>query len=225
MFTTPKFSAALLACIAGLAACHGRYGIENRIVPQPYLGMPQNADGAIPALLSQTGVLKDAPKLTPADGLLSYEIRVPFWSYGANKLRWVSVPAAKIGFAPTGEWTFPAGVVFVKTFELPVDDAPPTITGRIETRLLGRDATGGVYGVVYKWRADNSDADLLTSGVNEEIPIRTADGGTRSQTWYYPSREDCLKCHNSHAGGVLGRSAVFQRSPNLRGDLCWSGFA
>jgi mono/diheme cytochrome c family protein len=94
--------------------------------------------------------------------------------------------------------------VFVKTFTLPVDDANPGAQRRLETRLLVRSGAGGVYGVVYKWRADNSDADLLSSSVTEQIPIRTAAGGTRFQTWYYPSRKDCLQCHNTHAGGVLG---------------------
>jgi regulation of enolase protein 1 (concanavalin A-like superfamily)/mono/diheme cytochrome c family protein len=27
---------------------------------------------------------------------------------------------------------------------------------------------------------------------------------TRSQPWYFPSRTDCITCHNSNAGGVLG---------------------
>jgi uncharacterized repeat protein (TIGR03806 family) len=190
-------------CIA-LVGCQRPYGADSRVTPQPYLRMPQTADETMPALLSQTGAFKDLRSLVPSDGLMKYEIRVPFWSDGAQKLRWVAVPAAKIGFSPGGEWTFPSGVVFVKTFELPVDDTNSAVKRRLETRFLVRDRNGGVYGVTYKWRPDNSDADLLTSGLNEQIPIRTASGGTRVQTWYYPSRDDCLKCHNDHANGVLG---------------------
>ncbi len=203
-----SLGALLLGAItAGQAAPQDKaapYGLDSRALPKPYLQMPHTANGAIPPLLSQTGAFKDTRTLTPGDGLIPYEIRVPFWSDGAGKLRWIAVPKQKIGFAPTGEWTFPSGVVFVKTFELPVDDAHPDIQRRLETRLLVRDDAGGVYGVVYKWRADNSDAELLSSGLSEQIPIRTASGGTRMQTWYYPSRKDCLQCHNPHASGVLG---------------------
>ena len=49
----------------------------------------------------------------------------------------------------------------------------PTSLHRVETRLLVRDINGSVYGVTYKWRPDNSDADLLTSSLNEDIRITT----------------------------------------------------
>ena len=75
--------------------------------------------------------------------------------------------------------------MFVKTFSLPVDERHPEVTRRLETRLLVRDSAGGVYGVVYKWRADGSDADLLTGSLTERIPIRTASGESQMQTWYY----------------------------------------
>lgn len=194
----------MTAAAAG-ATTQAPYGLDARVVPKPYLSMPQDANGKMPGLLSQTGAFEDMRSLTPSGALIPYEIRVPFWSDGANKVRWVAVPAAKIGFAATGEWTFPNGVVFVKTFELPVDDAHPEVQRRLETRLLVRDSHGGVYGVVYKWRADNSDAELLgPSSLTEKIPIRTASGGTRYQTWFYPGRKDCLQCHNANTGGVLG---------------------
>jgi uncharacterized repeat protein (TIGR03806 family) len=180
------------------------FGMQTRVVPKAYLHMPPTEDGSIPPLLSQTGAFSDLRNLVPAPGLMKYELIVPFWSDGAVKTRWVAVPKEKIKFSPDGNWTFPKGNVFVKTFELPTDAADPKAKRRLETRLLVSDSAGGVYGVTYKWRPDNSDADLLTTSVTEDIPVRTADGKTRNQTWYYPSRQDCHTCHNPRAGGVLG---------------------
>jgi uncharacterized repeat protein (TIGR03806 family) len=139
----------------------------------------------------------------PDDALIPYDLIVPFWSDGAAKLRWVSVPIEKIKFAPTGEWIFPRGTVFVKTFELATNELNPNLKRRLETRLLVCDSAGGVYGVTYKWRADNSDADLLETNLTETISIQTA-AGLRTQQWYYPSRADCLVCHTANAGLVLG---------------------
>lgn len=159
---------------------------------------------AIPALLSQTGAFADLASLTPANGVLPYTVNVPFWSDGATKSRWIAVPSsAQISFYPTGEWSFPPGTVFIKNFELGADDTNPAAVMRLETRLIVRDAKGGVYGVTYKWRADKSDADLLTGSLSEDVTIATA-GGTRTQTWYYPSGQDCLTCHTTNANYILG---------------------
>jgi uncharacterized repeat protein (TIGR03806 family) len=202
-------AALALALAAAISSCtrpalyHRPYGLTSRIETQPYLHMPPLADGKIPVLLSETGAFSDTAKMIPSAGLIPYELIVPFWSDGAEKWRWVAVPSGKIAFAPTGEWSFPAGTVFVKTFELP-DAAIPSAKRRLETRLLVRDSAGGVYGVVYKWRKDGSDADLLSTGQTEDIPIQSANGTVRRQTWYYPSRKDCLTCHTALAGGVLG---------------------
>jgi uncharacterized repeat protein (TIGR03806 family) len=181
------------------------YGMTARTAPKPYLHMPASAEGKMPALLSQTGVYKDLRNLVPSDGIIPYDLVQAFWSDGATKLRLASVPrGGKVEFSPNGDWTFPAGSVLVKTFELPVDEAHPEVKRRLETRLMVRESSGGVYGVVYKWKPDNSDAELLSSSVEEPITIKTADGGTRTQTWYYPSRQNCLECHNTHTTGVLG---------------------
>ncbi len=181
----------------------GPYGVSSRVVPDAYLRMPSLANGRIPRLLSQTGAFKDVRNLVPNDSLLPYDIVVSFWSDGAEKRRWVAIPQAKIHFSRTGEWTFPRGTVFIKTFELPTDAADPKVRRRLETRLLVLDGAGGVYGVVYKWRPDNSDADLLPDSLTENIPIQE-NGQTRQQAWYYPSRKDCLTCHTAQAHGVLG---------------------
>jgi len=175
-----------------------------RVIPRAYLNMPQRSTMQPPALLSQTGVFRDLHALTQLPGLIPYDLVVAFWSDGAVKSRLIAIPNGKIAFSATDEWRFPPGTVFVKTFELPVDEADPTVKRRLETRLLVCAADGGVYGVVYKWRNDGSDADLLPESLTEDVQIRTRSGGTRTQRWYYPSRKDCLDCHNLRAGGVLG---------------------
>jgi uncharacterized repeat protein (TIGR03806 family) len=181
------------------------YGIQDYTAPQPWLNMPHDLAGRLPPLLSQTGAFEDVRTLSPAPGLIPYDLIVPFWSDGAAKVRYMALPKGRqIGFTPEGEWSFPAGTVFVKTFELSTDEADPRVLRRLETRLLVRDDKGGVYGVDYKWRPDNSDADLLPTSLTEQIPIHGRDGSIHEQTWYYPSRENCLTCHNSHTSGVLG---------------------
>ncbi len=214
-----------LACLAGaslasvsmsLAAAENAvpaYGLSERSAPPAYLHMPQLAGGKIPLLLSQTGAFSDTRRLIPSKGVIPYDIVVAFWSDGAAKSRAVAVPDGKIKYSPTGDWFFPKGTVFMKTFELPTDAGDPGVKRRLETRLLVCDDAGGVYGVVYKWRPDNSDADLLSTSRTEEIPIKTATGETRTQTWYYPSRQDCLTCHNVNTSGVLGVKARQMNRP------------
>ena len=198
-------TALVLAATAILTGCtrNAPYGLAPRPESQPFLHMPALADGQLPPLLSQTGVFADTARQIPAEGLIPYDLIVAFWSDGAAKSRWVALPA-KVTFTPTGEWSFPPGSVFVKTFELPTDATNPGVRRRLETRLLVRDSAGGVYGAVYKWRADGSDADLLGSARTEDIPVKAANGETHMQTWYYPSRQDCLACHTALAGRVLG---------------------
>ena len=197
------------------------YGLESRPRAQAYLRMPETADGNIPRHLSETGAFSDTKNLTPSESLIPYDLNVAFWSDGASKSRWVAVPhqdgsdTTAIHFSPVGEWKFPKGTVFVKHFELPVDETRPEAKRRLETRLLVCDATGAVYGVTYKWRADNSDADLLADSLTEPIAIKTASG-MRTQEWFYPARGDCRTCHTDNAGGVLGVKAR-----QLNGDLTY----
>jgi len=167
-------------------------------------GGPPPPRQTLPKLLSQTGAFADLPALQPASGLLPYAVNSPLWSDGAVKSRWVALATnAVVGFAPAGRWSFPAGTVFVKHFSLPVDDTNPKVLRRLETRLLVRDTGGAVYGASYKWRDDNSDADLINAGFTEDITVKTATG-SRVQKWFYPGRQDCLTCHTTISGGVLG---------------------
>ncbi|MEO1449519.1 MAG: PA14 domain-containing protein, partial [Bacteroidota bacterium] len=117
-------------------------------------------------------------------------------------------PAEQIAFSRNGEWEAPSGTVFIKHFELPMDESDPTNRRRLETRftIMGQD--GKAYGLTYRWRADMSDADLLEGAYDETFTIQTASG-TRSQTWHYPSRSECITCHNDAVKGTLGPRTRF----------------
>ena len=192
------------------------YGLTTNGTVPAFFNMPTTFAGSLPLLLSATGVFSNTPNMVPAAGLIPYVPNTPLWSDGALKMRYMAVPnnggvmttGEQIAFAPTGTWTFPAGTVFVKTFSLNTDANNPAVLHRLETRLLVRDINGQVYGVTYKWRADNSDADLLTNSLTENIVI-TNGANTTQQSWYYPSPSDCLTCHagvnNDYVLGVNSR--------------------
>ncbi|HTB85728.1 MAG TPA: chitobiase/beta-hexosaminidase C-terminal domain-containing protein [Candidatus Sulfotelmatobacter sp.] len=196
------------------AASGQPYGLTNYPGVNAFLNMPSVSAGIIPPLLSLTGVFSNTPSMAVANGLIGYTPNTPLWSDGAIKTRYFAVPniggllipGEQIGFTPTNSWTFPAGTVFVKTFALNTDTSNPNVIRRLETRLLVRDINGAVYGVTYKWRADNSDADLLSSSLSENILVTNATG-VSTQTWYYPSPSDCLTCHTPVANYVLGVNA------------------
>lgn len=168
----------------------------------------QSGSDPIPSKLSQTGLFSDLGNLTPATGLIPYDLNHPFWSDLAIKRRWVGLmPGAdKFGFARDTSWQAPVGAVWVKHFDLDTNESELRPRRRIETRVLVRNRSG-VWGASYRWREDGSDADLVdNTGLEEDIRIQAAPHGplVRTQRWRYSSREECLACHNPSAGHALG---------------------
>jgi uncharacterized repeat protein (TIGR03806 family) len=162
--------------------------------------------GAFPLRLSETGLFTDTAALQPNPGLVEYDLNSPLWSDGAWKRRWIAVPdGARIGFSAEDPWDFPAGTVFVKHFELELTVGDPSTRTRLETRVLLKDAAGWT-GYTYRWNAQQTDADLLAGGETATYTVNdpSAPGGERTQTWPFPSRTDCIRCHTAAAGGALG---------------------
>src|SRR5205823_4782737 len=118
-----------------------------------------------PPLLSQVGAFTNLATLAATNTLVPYTVNSPLWSDRALKQRWIAVPndgtynspAEQILFSPTNSWQFPSGTVLVKQFLLPINDTNSALLKRLETRFLVLDNAGGVYGVTYMWRDDDSD--------------------------------------------------------------------
>jgi uncharacterized repeat protein (TIGR03806 family) len=146
------------------------------------------ASDGIPQKLSETGCFHADDPRVPSSSLVPYEINSPLWSDGSEKSRWMSLPSSgKITVRADGSFDFPPGTVLVKEFRLGGK--------RIETRLFMRHTDGSWAGYSYEWNDDESDATLLTHGKSKDV------GG---QTWTYPSRSQCMMCHNAAAGGAIG---------------------
>lgn len=170
-----------------------------------------------PSTLAGTGAFSSLSSLTPAAGVVPYDLNVAFWSDGALKSRWFSIPdtSDRITYHPTNNWLYPEGSVWIKHFELELIKGDPSSQRRLETRLIVRNPAG-VYGVTYRWGTSTSDATLVPdAGMNESFVIR--DGSTtRTQVWRYPSRSECLTCHTEIGGYALGFStAQLNRTFNM----------
>ncbi len=174
---------------------------------------------AYPQLLSQTGAFKNLGTLEPADGLVPYELIESFWSDGAIKKRWLGVPndgshnsaAERIKYSDD-IWDFPVGSVLIKHFELPTNVNNPLITKRLETRFSVKAENGKFYFLTYKWNAAQTDAQLLTVGLDENINVTQANGSQATQVWRYPSNSECITCHNESSKGTLGTRTRYLNS-------------
>lgn len=157
---------------------------------------PGGAAAVPPPKLSQTGCFASLQPLTPADGLLPYQLNAPLWSDGASKQRWIVLPAGAtpqpggVGPIDAGEtdqdhWDLPQGSLVIKHFAL----------GKtaVETRFMRREAAGWSM-FTFRWLADGSDAELITGGGEQTFAFQD-NGQAVTQVWHYPSQAECAQCH------------------------------
>lgn len=149
----------------------------------------QRAADGFPQTLSETGCVSFSAEghAAPAGGAAPYGVRMPLWSDGADKTRYVNVQGMRASLTAAGDLEFPIGTVLVKLFEAGGE--------LVEGRLLVRHEDGGWGGYSYEWDASINDGVLLAEGKTRLL----GDG-----VWAYPSREDCFSCHSSAAGVALG---------------------
>ena len=189
--------------------------------------------GSYPATLAESGIFSDLNSLQPNPGIFGYDVNLPFWSDGALKSRWFSIPdlQKKIQFSPEGNWTFPVGATWIKHFDLETRKGDRTSTKRVETRVLV-NGTKGYYGLTYKWDDSGSNAILVPENGDRKDFQVTDETGTHTQTWIFPSRSECMSCHTPLSGLALGfntsqlnRARSYgQQTTNQIGALSQAGF-
>jgi uncharacterized repeat protein (TIGR03806 family) len=159
-------------------------GTLHRLVENTPVAGPE-----FPPTLAETGCFGADGRPLPA--LVPYEVAHPFWSDGADKLRWLAIPdGTTITTDESGDLVLPEGSVLVKDFQLGGK--------RLETRLLVRHEDGAWAGYAYAWDETGTSATLL--------PSSQAVTGGNGEPWTIPSRSECLSCHTVATGGALGMS-------------------
>ena len=149
---------------------------------------PEPSGTPFPEKLSQTGCVDPSNPKNPAAGLIPYGVNSPLWSDGADKDRYLALPDGKqIHVGGDGDFDLPIGSVLMKTFHVGGK--------RVETRLFVRHDDGEWGGYSYEWDDSETDATLLPANKRKVVG---------NQTWYYPSRSDCVSCHSTAAGRSLG---------------------
>jgi len=174
-----------------------------------------------PNQLSYFGVFSGTmSNLTPSAKFQLYNIASPLFSDYAEKQRLIKVPAGtKLQTQGDGLLQFPDGTVIAKTFYYYNDVSNPSSGKRIiETRLL--QLTNGLWNVsTFKWRADQSDADLVKdTGDTLAVSWKDATGTTKNINYHIPAIADCKTCHYSSGSvvpiGLKARNLNFNISAN-----------
>jgi putative heme-binding domain-containing protein len=198
---------------------HG--GTINRLVPNP----AARANEHFPRRLSETGLFASVKDHTPAPGVIPYTINAEPWADHAVAERLLAVPGLgrlgvyekqnlQIGHVK-GEWIFPPDTVLTRTVSLALDRGNPATRRRLETQVLHRDGdTWRAYN--YLWNDEQTDAVLSgPEGSDRVLTIRDQNqpGGRVKQTWHLAGRTECLVCHTTRAGSVLGFNLAQMNRP------------
>jgi hypothetical protein len=210
------------ACALALAISAGQAGAQTSTQLAPAI---RNLDRDVPAtltalpkLLSQTGLYRNigvkATRAISDTSVVAFQVNSALWSDGSHKERYISLlPGTKVVPTDTSKFTFPDGAVLIKNFLIDTVYGDNTGNSRIyvETRfLVYQSAAAGKKwsGISYRWRLDQSDAELVDPefGLDTTFNVRL-NGQMVGKRWRYPSTQDCTQCHKgdeTDRRGTLG---------------------
>jgi putative heme-binding domain-containing protein len=191
---------------------HEEQGTLHQLAPNP----AADQSSEFPRRLSETGLFTSVRLQQPSPGVMPFSIQAPAWADHATAERWLALPGESSatfydepvpipgGFF-SGQVFFPADGVLAKTISIELESGNPRSRKRLETQILHFD--GETWrGYTYEWNDEQTDATLVpASGKDRSLTVidSQAPGGKRQQTWHFPSRTECITCHNPWAGFTL----------------------
>jgi len=198
----------LAVCLLGLVACLPVLDQEYSVADVPMCA-EMSRNKVIPQRLSQTCLYSDIHRGKISDELDRFTPNYQLWSDGANKTRWIYLPAGtQVDTEDPDRWVFPMGTQvfkeFRKTDPVMLTSVMPAIEKgiKVETRHLMKIKAGtgpdAWSMVAYAWQQDQQDALLLTEGAEHVL-------GTNHSI---PSQEDCITCHKGNTDILLGFDAI-----------------
>lgn len=203
--------ASSIYCWLGVIAC-----TDADDAPQPHdSGSPEDDGGSWvppevhyppegseePFFLSETGLYRDIESKELAPDLIAFEPAYKLWSDGADKQRWLRLPAGtKIDSSDMDHWQFPVGTMVWKEFS--------SAGRRLETRLVARlgSSPDDYFMGAFVWMEGEEDARFVPAGQHD---VR----GTEHDV---PETRRCGSCHRGERGRLLGYSAVQQPEPEAK---------
>lgn len=177
--------ALLVAACASLGAALG----HATVLDIPAVNDAAVTDAAFPTKLSDFRFFIDGARLSPNSDVTPYALNTPLWSDGADKLRFIYLPAGtQLTADGDGLLQFPVGAAILKTFAF----GKGADRRLIETRVLLRRADGWVA-LPYRWNAEQTEASLALTG--GRIDLVTPAG--EAITYAIPNKNQCKTCHSS----------------------------
>jgi putative heme-binding domain-containing protein len=187
-------------------------GAIHRLVVNP----SAKANANFPRKLSETGLFAALREQVPSAGVLPYSINAEPWADHATAERFFAVTGTpNLGTYTKsnlqqgivkGAWIYPTDTVFAKTISLEMERGNPSSRRRLETQILHRDGLGWrAYN--YIWNDEQTEAVLQgAEGFDRTFTVLdpAEPTGKRQQTWHFASRTECLICHTTRAGSILG---------------------
>lgn len=161
--------------LTGCLETDGEYASDNII------NALASSEKEMPATIHETHLLQ-AGTTQPHIAQVPYDVKVPLWTDGAKKERYVFIPPNSKVELNNGRYAFPLGSTFTKHFTTEAGEP-------VETRVMTLKDDNKWYFATYVWEG----------GVAKKNEFPSTIQGPDGQDYRIPSEKECQTCHKPEA--------------------------